>query len=178
MIPFGIYAGNMGYAHDFEVLMCSIEYCLKNRIIEQFYFIGDGRRRNEAIKLAKASENSAKISFLEYLSEEEFEQYVNGALFHAVVLKSNKLGVMVPSKFYTSMNSSKPVLYCGNRDSEIALDIFDYNLGYVVDSKDDIADLGGVDWKSLSINCTQYDCTINNKDIAAKNIVDFLTRWK
>ncbi|MDB4343880.1 hypothetical protein OAA11_01675 [Schleiferiaceae bacterium] len=174
MSDYGIYAGNMGYAHDFEVLIQAIEYCLKHSIIQKFYFIGDGRRKEEVKSLVKGSEYKSSIHFLDYLEKKQFECYTHGALFHAVVLKNDKLGVMVPSKFYTSIHSLKPVLYCGDLDSDIAMDILEYNIGCVIHSEEAISSLLSVDWNSLSINCIHYNNKINNKKLAARNIVNYI----
>lgn len=171
---FGIYAGNMGFGHSFQELFHVVDSLFSNGRIDHFYFIGKGKKLAEVKSLVMISPFSDRYSILGFLPEEEFQAYTKEALFHAIVLRPEATGVMVPSKFYTSIESGKPVLYYGRQDSELAMDIKEYGLG--VTFLNELPNLDKeMDWAAMSRNCEAYTKEVNNGEIAARRILSALS---
>jgi colanic acid biosynthesis glycosyl transferase WcaI len=173
-MSFAIYAGNMGFGHRFDEMVMAIEALFEAAVISKFYWIGSGKRKKHVESLITESRYAENFEILGFLGNKEFDYYVHNALFHAIVLSKEKTGVMVPSKFYTSIESGKPVLYFGSLKSELALDINQYNLGFAFDSKSIPAELKSIDWQALSQNCLDYKESINNARIAAGSLINFI----
>ena len=59
--------------------------------------------------------------------------FLNACDVAIVTLNDGMYGLGVPSKSYNMMAAGKPILYIGAKDSEIALCIQEYQLGWVVE---------------------------------------------
>ena len=128
-----LYAGNMGIAHEFQTLLnCVKDY--KESI--HFFFVGKGNRRKE-IEQFLLENKTDNITLFSYLSNEEFEMVLEVSNIHFISLQNDFQGIMVPSKFYTSLAIGKPVIFEGNKSSEIAKVIKKFNCGLVVDHLDE-----------------------------------------
>jgi glycosyltransferase involved in cell wall biosynthesis len=75
--------------------------------------------------------DDTNIVFADFVnSEKDLNDRISSADLMMVSLKSNWSGISVPSKFFTSIATGKPVLYSGANDSAIELWINEFNLGF------------------------------------------------
>lgn len=128
-----LYSGNLGEAHDFEPFL-ALARALRGRPEFHFCFAVRGSRADE-LKRAVLPEDS-NISFAGFASVEALERRLGSADIHLASLKQDWAGVAVPSKFFGSIASGRPVLYAGPLDSAIGQWIRTLGLGWVLDPDD------------------------------------------
>ena len=79
---------------------------------------------------AERHENTVYAGFRSRSNQNDF---LNACDIGIVTLADGMYGLGVPSKSYNIMATGKPILYIGESDSEIALCIKRYNIGWVVE---------------------------------------------
>ena len=124
-----LYAGNMGHAHLFRTLLHVAKH-FSNKV--HFVFVGHGVRRQEIQKYIDKNKPD-NISLLPYLSSDVFEKVVELSHFHFMSLNKSFTGVMVPSKFYTSLANGKIVIFEGDEGCEVAQVIKENGIGSVIE---------------------------------------------
>lgn len=129
-----VYSGNQGRAHEFKTIL-SVAEQLKGKV--SFEFIGGGYR-NKQIREAVIANSLTNVILRDYLSEKEFIRVVQSADAHFISLSEGYTGVMVPSKFYTSLEAGKLVIFEGSLRSEVARALLEHNCGYHIPYKDSI----------------------------------------
>jgi colanic acid biosynthesis glycosyl transferase WcaI len=114
-----LYAGTMGRAHDFEAIVTLARACraASGRTIS-FCFACRGNRMDE-LRAAVGPED-LNISFAPFSSEADLAVRLGAADLHMVSIRAEWQGIVVPSKFFASLASGRPVLFAGPEDSEIA----------------------------------------------------------
>jgi glycosyltransferase involved in cell wall biosynthesis len=126
-----LYSGNFGEAHDFADFL-ALARALRDNEDVHFCFAVRGNKA-EALRDAVSSEH-ANISFAGFAPIEELEKRLGSADIHLVSLKKEWGGIAVPSKFFGSIASGRPILYSGARDSDIGHWITKYQVGWVINS--------------------------------------------
>ena len=119
------YSGNLGRAHDIETLLQAIsatnvsngQGSPEQRI--QWLFIGGGKLFEDLRREAE-SRNLRAIDFQPYQPRERLSQSLSAADVHIVSLRPELEGLIVPSKFYGVAAASRPTLFIGAQDGEIA----------------------------------------------------------
>ena len=123
-----LYSGNMGIPHIFstilEVAQKLNDYC--PNIL--FVFVGKGRRKNE-IQKHTFQDN---LLLMENLDDVLFKEINQIADCHFISLRSEFTGVSVPSKFYSSLASGKPVIFEGDFSAEISRQIKEHRIGETI----------------------------------------------
>ena len=122
------FAGNLGKAQGLDNLMNAIDM-VKNKDCK-FLFVGAGAKRNDIESFAERHENTVYAGFRSRSNQNDF---LNACDIGIVTLADGMYGLGVPSKSYNIMATGKPILYIGESDSEIALCIKRYNIGWVVE---------------------------------------------
>ncbi|MEQ8414688.1 MAG: glycosyltransferase family 4 protein [Imperialibacter sp.] len=122
-----LYSGNMGVAHEFETIL-GVSKRLARLSSLHFLFVGKGAHRS-LIENFIADQSPVNVSLIDYLPDDKFQEVSQESLAHFISLKSGYEGLMVPSKFYSSIAAGKPVIYEGGNSSEIALLIAEHGLG-------------------------------------------------
>ncbi|MEC3877603.1 glycosyltransferase family 4 protein [Chryseobacterium salviniae] len=111
-----MYAGNIGFAQDWEPL---IEVAKKTKDKPIIYFvIGDGACRswlNDEIIRNKLT----NIRLIDYQKRESIPQIVNYADLHFIFMNKNLEKDGLPSKVYTIMACKKPLLVISNKNTPI-----------------------------------------------------------
>lgn len=130
-----LYAGNMGSAHEFGTILKVSQILEEKHKDIHFAFVGKGRRRHE-IETFIEKYSPDNLTLFASLSNEDFYDVLNEASVHYISLRESFKGVMVPSKFYSSVAMGKAVIYEGASDSEIAEEIIKHKLGYNLDHLD------------------------------------------
>ncbi len=140
-----LYAGNIGRCQGIEDFIHYYETASNPNL--EFSLRGGGALVNQ-IKHEISQADDSSIHLGDSYSRDEQFTILNECDICLVTLADGMLGLGVPSKSYNIMASGKPILYIGNADSEIALVIKEYGIGYWFDNSDTD---GLVNWlKSLT----------------------------
>lgn len=121
------YAGNLGRVQGLIELLHIIKKVKNNRLV--FHFVGEGAVKNTMLEYVE--ENKLKNVFFDgAYSREDQLQVLNKADVSFVSLAPKMFGLGVPSKTYNILAAGKPVLYVGEKNSEIDLLLREENIGY------------------------------------------------
>lgn len=132
-----LYSGNYGEAHDAEDIL-RLARALRDEPEIRFCFAVRGNRAGRLRALV--SEYDSNITFAEFAPPEDLERRLSAADIHLCSLREEWSGIAVPSKFFGSLASGRPVLYSGNSDSDIACWIRQFEIGWSL-SDEVLADL-------------------------------------
>ena len=97
-----------------------------------FLFVGSGPQRAHIESFA-ASKHIRNYAYLDYFPREQLRFSLALADVHLLTLKSEMVGVAVPSKLYGIMASGKPVLMIGPEASDSGEIILQEDAGVVID---------------------------------------------
>lgn len=121
------YAGNLGRVQGLIELLHIIKKVKNNRLV--FHFVGEGAVKNTMLEYVE--ENKLKNVFFDGAYSREVQlQVLNKADVSFVSLAPKMFGLGVPSKTYNILAAGKPVLYVGEKNSEIDLLLREENIGY------------------------------------------------
>lgn len=126
-----LYAGTMGRAHEFELLLELARACRarSGRAIS-FCFACRGNRLG-ALRAAVRPDDE-NVGFAPFGTEAELPARLAAADLHVVSLRAEWAGLVVPSKFFASLAVGRPVLFAGPADSEIADWIAELGVGLAI----------------------------------------------
>ncbi len=117
-----MYSGNFGEASDFSAVLDAARILKEKQENVRFVLIGDGRKhlsvRNEAQTMLLDN-----IEFLSYLPDREYKELLKESSAFIVAMNNRSIGTSVPSKFYTYLSASKPIIGIVPKHSETALAI-------------------------------------------------------
>lgn len=122
------FAGNLGHAQGLDNIVTVITQLKRNDIC--FLFIGDGAKYQMINKLSEDQENVVLLGIQDRSTQNDF---LNCCDIGIVTLSDGMYGLGVPSKSYNIMAAGKPILYIGDKTSEIALCIQEYEIGWIVE---------------------------------------------
>lgn len=128
------FAGNLGHAQGLDNILEAISLIDNSNI--HFLFIGGGAKY-EIIK--EFSNNRDNVSLLGFQDRSKQSDFLNACDVAIVTLSDGMYGLGVPSKSYNIMAAGKPILMVGEENSEIALCIKEYNLGWIIEPNNPIA---------------------------------------
>lgn len=132
------YSGNMGRAHELEVIIAAARR-LKDRPDILFLFIGAGNQKTALEEMA-TRHGLDNVMFKPYQPRHELRHSLTLPDCHVVSLKPELEGLLFPSKLYSSLASGRPILFIGARDGEIPrLMNSEYPFGVCVEALDDAA---------------------------------------
>lgn len=130
------YSGNMGVAHDFELLLgaaSKLQQDAKTSIV----LIGGGKRKAR-LEREVASRNLTNIAFKPYQPRIDLAASLSVPDVHLVILRPEMEGLIVPSKFYGVAAAGRPTIFIGDLDGEVARMIARFNCGIAVDPSDEV----------------------------------------
>ena len=104
-----MYSGNAGLAHRFEELLSAMQQ-LKQHARIFFLFVGSGPRRAQIESFAEAHQ-IRNYRYLDYFPRDQLRYSLALADVHLLTLKTEMVGVAVPSKLYGIMAAGKPGSY-------------------------------------------------------------------
>ena len=122
-----LYTGNISKVHAIDTIL-NVAKLLKDSREIQFTFVGDGNRR-AYIENLKKKEKLRNIQLKDYMFGEEYNNLLNCADVFITTLQEGIEGLGVPSKTYTYMSVSKPLIAIMNKNSEIGSMVNENNLG-------------------------------------------------
>ena len=128
------YSGNMGLAHDFDVLLQAAQ-ALQNDSRFTVLLIGNGKRKGD-VERDVAARKLNNVVFKPYQPRSDLANSLSVADVHLVSLRPEMEGLIVPSKFYGVAAAGRPTIFLGDTDGEVARDIRRFNCGMVVAAND------------------------------------------
>lgn len=124
------FAGNLGHAQGVENLLEAIRLVENPNI--HFLFIGGGAKY-DIINEFRKNKVKSNVSLIGFRDRSKQNDFLNACDVGIVTLSEGMYGLGVPSKSYNIMAAGKPILMIGHPDSEIALCVKEYNLGWVIE---------------------------------------------
>ena len=115
------YSGNFGRAHELGIVLGAAEKLGHRREIV-FLFIGEGNQK-ESLHQEVARRGLINVLFKPYQSTDQLKYSLTLPDVHLVSLKPALEGLIVPSKFYSSIAAGRPVIFIGDADGEIAREV-------------------------------------------------------
>lgn len=128
------FAGNLGKAQGLDNVLDAISKVVSGDAA--FLFVGAGAKGKDIESFAKVHNNTIYAGFRDRSTQNDF---LNCCDIGIVTLADGMYGLGVPSKSYNIMATGKPILYIGEADSEVAINIKKYGIGWVVAPNDPIA---------------------------------------
>ncbi|UAL47164.1 glycosyltransferase family 4 protein [Sutcliffiella horikoshii] len=125
------YFGNMGICQDLDTLVNAIRHFKDDRKV-QFVFAGHGNKM-DILKGIVLKEKLDNVSIFDFLHGQDFQDALNISDCFIVSLVKGLTGLAVPSKTYSYMMASKPVIAIMGEDSDIAKDLTENNAGYAME---------------------------------------------
>jgi glycosyltransferase involved in cell wall biosynthesis len=126
-----LYSGTIGKAHQFEeFILLARELRMRNASIA-FCFAGRGSCYHELQNMVMPDDSN--ITFAGFIEEDMLAIRLATADIHMISLRNGWDGVSVPSKFFGSLATGRPLLYTGTPYSCIPKLIKENGLGFVVE---------------------------------------------
>lgn len=126
-----MYSGNLGVAHKALVLAQAAKQ-LKHRDDIRFVFVGGGRRRGEISDFVQ-EHGLTNVVEKDYEPREKLEDLLRLGDVHLITQRPEFTGVVVPSKLFGIMATSRPSLYVGPPEAEVARVLTETGSGHVCD---------------------------------------------
>jgi len=126
------FAGNVGRVQGLDKFIECFNKVGNNKLV--LVIVGDGAMLEELTENNKANDN---IYFLGSKRRSDQSLFLNSFDIALVTLENGMYGLGVPSKSYNILRVGKPILYIGDRNSEIDLMINKYECGWSIDWKDE-----------------------------------------
>ena len=126
------FAGNIGRVQGIsQFIECFIEAANESLVL---ILIGDGAMKKD-IEKDIADKNAKDIFLIGSKSRDEQNDFLNACDIALITLSEGMKGLGVPSKTYNIMAVGKPILYIGDKTSEVDNYIKKYNNGWSFDWK-------------------------------------------
>ncbi len=124
------FAGNIGRVQGLDRFVDFFVKCQNEHLV--LFIVGDGAFK-EKLLLAQQKNPKNNIYFLASQSRNEQNKFLNACDIGLVTLSEGMYGLGVPSKVYNIFSAGKPVLYIGDKGSEISNYINTYDVGWSFD---------------------------------------------
>jgi len=121
------YAGNIGRVQGLLELLEVIKQVKNEKLA--FYFVGEGAVKQRMLEYVKDNQLQ-NVYFDGAYSRAEQLSILNKSDIAFVSLAPKMFGLGVPSKTYNILAAGKPILYIGEKNSEIDLLVKEENIGY------------------------------------------------
>jgi len=157
-----LFAGNLGRVQGIDNLIEATRL-VKDKDF-RLLFIGDGAMKNRIEEYIKNNQNS-KIIYGGAFPQSEQNNFLNACDVAIVSLDKSMYGLGVPSKSYYNMAAEKPILYIGDRYSEIARVVSDFDIGWVSPPDEPTILANDID-----IICNTFD-SIAEKGLCARKVI-------
>jgi colanic acid biosynthesis glycosyl transferase WcaI len=129
-----LYSGNAGRAHTFDAVLEAARRLRRDSELV-FLFIGGGRQLVD-IREAAERDGLTNVRFLDYLPREQLRYSLSAASVSLVTENPEVVGLVVPSKTYGILASGRPIVFVGDKTSDVARVISDGDCGIVVSPDD------------------------------------------
>ena len=129
-----LFAGNHGYISALECIIEAADL-IKDQEDILFLFAGEGSVKQEVMELAK-KKGLNNVKFLSILPHDEWLEMMSASDLGLVTLRNNLAELNVPSKLYTLMAASVPILASVPEGSEVAQIIKDAGCGFITPAQE------------------------------------------
>lgn len=129
-----VYTGNISKVHSIDCILEVAKY-FKNYNDIMFTFVGDGNRK-QYIKEFKESNKLNNLQILDYMFGQDYNNMLNSADVFISTLQKGIEGLGVPSKTYTYMSVSKPIIAIMDETSEIGSIVKEKKIGGQFNNED------------------------------------------
>jgi colanic acid biosynthesis glycosyl transferase WcaI len=126
-----VHAGNLGFYGAWQTLLKAAEI-LRNEGVG-FVFIGDGANRKE---LEVSAQSLPNVRFLPFRPASQIPCTMAAGDVHIVTIRRGLEGVVVPSKLYSILAASRPILAVAPEESDAARIAVDSGCGLAADPDD------------------------------------------
>lgn len=127
-----LYAGTLGRLHPIQPVIKVAQKLQKTHDDIEFVFVGDGVGFKNIARL-RSEKGLTNIRLLPHQPIENLPTLMESGDIHLVSLNDRATGLSVPSKFYGSLATARPVIFLGPKGSEVAQIIDDFGCGSVID---------------------------------------------
>lgn len=110
-----LYSGNLGIAHEFDVLLKAVSGASQRMPALRLVFIGQGRRLEEVQRQVNELQLAHIVQFHGFVPSSRLPESLGIADMAIVTLRRGFEGLVVPSKLQGYMARGIPVLYIGPR---------------------------------------------------------------
>ena len=121
------FAGNIGRVQGLDLFFKTIENVQNDGL--SIIFIGSGAQKDFLVKM-RESMRFKKIHFIPPKSRNDQQQFLNACHIGLITLSPGMFGLGVPSKVYNILAAGKPILYIGDKNSEIYQYVIDFEVGW------------------------------------------------
>ncbi|MET6996597.1 glycosyltransferase family 4 protein [Chitinophaga defluvii] len=121
------FAGNLGRVQGLMEL-CTIIKDIENPEIH-FMMVGNGALKKDIEQFIK-THDLKNLTLLDSFSRTQQQNFLNATDVGIVSLQEGMKGLGVPSKSYNIMAAGKPILFIGDKQSEIARMVSENNIGW------------------------------------------------
>jgi hypothetical protein len=167
-----LYSGNFGRAHSFQEVLALARVLRGSGV--QFCFGVRGNREKE-LRAAVGPEDG-NVSLAGFAPEQQLVKRLGAADIHLASLRPEWTGAVVPSKFFGSLASGRPVIFAGSREAAIARWIQEHRVGWVLDagSRDSIAaELRGLVFEPGRLVTLQRHChQVYHREFCRQRVMD------
>lgn len=141
-----LYAGTIGLAHEFDIVLKAAQHFQKNAPEIEFVFVGGGRGR-DALRAKVKGKNIANIRFAKHQPKAKLKSMMESGDIHLITMKDTAAGLLYPSKFYAACAVGRPVIFVGPKEC---------SLHDVIHKKECGASIRNQDAQSLIKTITDY----------------------
>ena len=164
-------SGSYGRAHSFQRVLELIRYFRANRDFH-FCISISGSSKNEVLN--KITDDDFNVTISEFVPNELLQKHLSSADINIVSLKNSWSSYVVPSKFFGSLASGSPVLYSGDKDSDISIFINRYNIGKNIEHND-FYEIEKYIYKCTEVEYKQYIFKTYHDHFSRNIMID---KWK
>lgn len=124
------FAGNLGHAQGLDNILEAIKL-IENKSLH-FVFIGAGAK--ELVIRDFINNNPLNnVTLVGFQNQAKQNDFLNACDIGIVTLSEGMFGLGVPSKSYNIMAAGKPIIIVADKNSEVSLNVEEFNLGWIVE---------------------------------------------
>lgn len=125
------YAGNIGRVQGLDVFIDLLMKSGNQNLCFDLY--GEGAMKSKLQEIVDRNMLQEQVHFYKNYSREDQNKILNNTDIALITLAEGMYGLGVPSKTYNILASGKPILFLGDRKSEIGCLTTEESVGYVFD---------------------------------------------
>lgn len=125
-----IYTGNFGITHNFKSVFELLQFQKNSKLEDLFFlFVGYGEKKKSILRFVK--ENGINnVLVLDYLSNDELSYLLSISYFGIVTLDKGMGSFSIPSKTFSYLHQSLPVLCFSEPGTELYNLVADFSVGH------------------------------------------------
>lgn len=126
-----LYAGTIGMGHPVDAFLGAAEALNEDNPEIEFVFVGDGPAFDK-IAHFRAMKNLQNIRLIPYQPPHKLRELMQSGDVHIISMPEEGAGLFVPSKLYSALAVSRPTIFMGPVESEIARVLRDFKAGVTI----------------------------------------------